>query len=91
MFARMPRYYFHYRDPQEHLTEDWVGSPHATFESVQREAELLAKEILSEEVEQGCSPSLPRCLEVEDEAGEIVLFLPFWANVLAGAEQGVSD
>ena len=78
----MRRYFFHYRDPNEHLLEDRVGSPHSTLESVQREAELLAKEILREEVEDGLSPHVPRCLEVEDEGGEIVLFLPFWADIV---------
>ena len=75
----MPRFYFHYRDPDEQLVEDRVGSSHRNLEAVEREAEMLAKEILADELEQGGSPFAPRCLEIENEAGKTVLFLPFWA------------
>ena len=76
----MPRYYFHYLDPNEHLIEDRVGSRHKNLAAAEFEAQILAKEILTEELEEGGSPFTPRCMEIE-EAGEVVLYLPFWAAV----------
>ena len=75
----MPRYYFHYRDPCEHLVADRVGSSHSDLEAAEREAELMAREILLEELQEGRSPYAPRCIEIEDAGGEVVLYLPFWA------------
>ena len=77
----MPRYYFHYLDPTEHLIEDRVGSRHKNLAAAELEAQILAKEILTEELEEGGSPFAPRCMEIENEAGEVVLYLPFWAAV----------
>ena len=77
----MRRYYFHYRDPDERLLEDRIGSRHENLAAVEREAQLQAKDILSEELDEGGSPFVPRCMEVENEAGKIVLYLPFWAAV----------
>ena len=78
----MPRYFFHYRDPKERLLADRVGSLHSSMDAVAQEAELRAKEILADELDQGSSPFAPRCIEIADEAGEIVLYLPFWAAVI---------
>jgi len=77
----VPRYYFHYRDPNEHLIEDRVGSRHKNLAAAEFEAQILAKEILTEELEEGGSPFAPRCMEIENEAGEVVFYLPFWAAV----------
>jgi hypothetical protein len=77
----MPRYYFHYRAPDEHLFEDRLGSCHADLDAAEREAKAIAKEILAEELEDGAQPFMSRSIEIEDEAGEIVLYLPFWAAV----------
>ena len=77
----MPRYYFHYLDPNERLIEDRVGSRHKNLAAAELEAQVLAKEILTEELEEGGSPFAPRCMEIENEAGEVVLYLPFWAAV----------
>jgi hypothetical protein len=51
---------------------------------VEREAQLVAREILEEELATGGPILAPRCLEIEDEAGEMVLYLPFWASVAIG-------
>jgi hypothetical protein len=78
----MPRYYFHYRGPDDQLVEDRVGSHQIGLEAAEREARLIAKEILVEELEDGGPPFAARSIEIEDEAGEVVLYLPFWAALL---------
>ena len=84
----MPRYYFHYRDPDEQLVQDRLGSHHLDLDAVEREAQIVAQEILVEEIQEGRPPFVPRCLEIEDEAGEIVLLLPFWAALATlGSEE----
>jgi hypothetical protein len=77
----MPRFYFNYRGPDDQLVEDYLGSEQADIAAVEQEAQLLAQDILVEELEAGGPPSATRCVEVEDEHGEIVLYLPFWASL----------
>lgn len=77
----MPRYYFHYRGPDDELVEDRVGSQLSDMDAMEREAQDVALQILEDELEAGGQPSATRCLEIEDEAGEVVLYLPFWASV----------
>ena len=76
----MPRYYFHYRRPDDELIEDHLGSELHDIEVVEREAHAVASDILEEEIREGGPMSAPRCLEVEDEHGDIVLYVPFWAS-----------
>lgn len=78
----MPRFYFHYRCADDRVVEDHLGSDQSDIESVEREAHLIASDILEEELRRGVSMSVPRCLEIEDEKGEIVLYVPFWASLL---------
>lgn len=80
----MPRYYFHYRGTNDHVVEDRLGSRHIDLDAVEREAKLVAREILEEELAEGGPILAPRCLEIEDETGEVVLYLPFWASVAIG-------
>ena len=75
----MRRYYFHYRDCNDELTEDRVGSAHIDLDAVEREAEDVAREILVDELARGLPLFAPRCLEIENEDGDVVLYLPFWA------------
>lgn len=75
----MPRFFFHYRGPDDQMIEDLLGSEQPSIGAVEREAHLVAYDILEEEIRQGGSLLAPRCLEIEDERGEIVLFVPFWA------------
>ena len=75
----MPRFYFHYRGPDDQLIEDHVGNEQADIESAEREAHRLAADILEEELAEGYPVLGPRCLEIENEQGEIVLYLPFWS------------
>ena len=77
----MPRFYFNYRGPDDELVEDYFGSEQADIAAAEQEAQLLARDILVEELEAGGSLSATRCLVVEDEDGEIVLYLPFWASL----------
>ncbi|MEO6013246.1 MAG: hypothetical protein ABIQ30_06645 [Devosia sp.] len=79
----MPRYFFHYRDTNDQLVEDRLGSLHKNLEAAEREAQLVAEEILTEEFTQATPIFAPRCLEIEDEAGRVVLYLPFWASIAA--------
>ena len=75
----MPRYYFHYQySDEDRVLEDHIGTQIADIESVEDAARSIAFEILSDELQQGGAPDTPRCLQVEDEAGEVVLYLPFW-------------
>jgi hypothetical protein len=78
----MPRFFFHYRGPDEEMLEDRVGSQLADVDAAEREAQALALDILEEELGQGGSIVASRCLEVEDEHGEIVLYLPFWGSLV---------
>jgi hypothetical protein len=80
----MPRYYFHYRGADDQVVEDRLGSRHVDLNAVEREAQLFAREILEEELAEGDPVLASRCLEIEDEAGEVVLYLPFWASVAIG-------
>ena len=79
--AAMPRYFFHYRGPDDLVIEDHLGSEQSDIEAVEREAHLVARDILEDELQQGGPFLAGRCLEIEDERGEIVLFLPFWASL----------
>jgi hypothetical protein len=79
----MPRFYFHYRDPDDQLIEDHFGYEQADIHGAEREAQVLAAEILQEELREGKSLWGSRSLEIENEDGEIVLYLPFWASILA--------
>ena len=76
----MPRFFFHYRGPDDEMLEDRVGSQLADLEAAEREAHQVAAEILEEELGEGGPLLASRCLEVEDEQGEIVLYVPFWAS-----------
>jgi hypothetical protein len=80
----MPRYYFHCRGTDDQIVEDRFGSQHVDLDAVEHEATLLAREILEEEILEGALVLTPRCLEIENEAGEVVLYLPFWASVAVG-------
>lgn len=40
----------------------------------------MAFDILRDELDKGEVVSVARCLQVEDEHGEVVLYLPFWAS-----------
>jgi hypothetical protein len=77
----MPRYFFHYRGPDDELVEDRVGIQLRDVDAVELEAHELALQILEDELDAGGQPSATRCLEIEDEGGEIVLYLPFWASI----------
>jgi hypothetical protein len=46
------------------------------------EARSVAFDILRDELDKGEVASVARCLEVEDEHGEVVLYLPFWASAV---------
>lgn len=83
----MPRYYFHYRDEEDDLLEDRVGSVHGNLESAEKEAESIAREILEDALEAGEAPDAPRCIEVVDENGVEVLYLPFWASYVTSLGQ----
>ena len=75
----MARYFFHYQYADEKLLEDRVGIELPDLEAVEEEARSVAIEILSEELlEEGASLTEPRCLEIEDEDGAVVLYVPFW-------------
>ena len=76
----MPRFFFHYRGPDDEVVEDRVGSQHTDIEAAEREAHQLAMDILEDELREGGSLSAARCVEVEDEDGQVVLYLPFWAS-----------
>lgn len=80
----MPRYYFHYGDSDDNVVEDRIGRHHPNLERVEQEAHLVAREILEDEMRRGGSVSATRCLEIEDESGEIVLYVPFWAAIPVG-------
>jgi hypothetical protein len=82
----MPRYFFHYRDADDRLMEDRLGSHQASLAAVEHEAQLVAREILQEEINDGGPIFAPRCLEIENEAGQVVLYLPFWASVAPNQE-----
>ena len=75
----MARYYFNYQYADEKVLADRVGTELGDLEAVEREAQSVALEILSDELTEGGSPMEPRCLEIENEFGEVVLYLPFWA------------
>jgi hypothetical protein len=79
----MPRFFFHYRGPDDLVIEDHLGSEQSDLEAVEREAHLVACDILEDELRQGGPLLATRCLEIEDESGEIVLLLPFWASFAA--------
>jgi hypothetical protein len=86
----MSRYYFHYRGPDDQLIEDRLGSYQPDLDAVEREARLIAKEILMEELEDGAPAFAVRSIEIEDETGELVLYLPFWAALLLPSPTGSS-
>jgi hypothetical protein len=75
----MWRFCFHYRGPDDQVLEDLLGNLHESLESAERETQLVASDILEEELRKGGPVSATRCLEITDERGEIVLYLPFWA------------
>jgi hypothetical protein len=75
----MTRFFFHYRYGDDKLLEDRVGIELPDPDALEHEARSIALEILTEELTAAESVSDPRCIEVEDEAGDIVLYLPFWA------------
>ncbi len=77
----MQRYFFHYQGSDDEVMEDRVGSCHPDLEAVEREAHQLAREILEEEIAEGGPVIAPRCLEITDENGEIVLYVPFWVSL----------
>ena len=83
----MPRYYFNYQYADEKVLADRVGTELSDLEAVEREDRVVALEILSDEVMDGASPTDPRCLEIENDRGEIVLYLPFWARVPLATER----
>jgi len=76
----MPRYHFHYQRGHDQLVEDVLGSEHDDLEQAEMEARSVAFDILRDELDKGEVVSVARCLEVEDEHGEVVLYLPFWAS-----------
>jgi len=75
----MPCYYFHYQRGRDQLVEDVVGSERDDLEQAEMEARSVAFDILRDELGKG-EVSIARCLEIEDERGEVVLYLPFWAS-----------
>ena len=81
----MPRYYFHYQYADDRVLEDRVGTSLEDLEDVEREGRSIALEILSDELQRGGSVDKPRCLEIEDDQGDIVLYLPFWAALAVPA------
>jgi hypothetical protein len=84
----MPRFFFHYRDPDDELTEDRLGSQLRDLAAAEAEGHLLAREIIEEELAQGGPVLGTRSLEIADETGEIVLLMPFWASVSIGPAGG---
>ena len=76
----MPRYHFHYQRGRDQLVEDVLGSEHDDLEQAEMEARSVAFDILRDELDKGEVVSVARCLQVEDEHGEVVLYLPFWAS-----------
>lgn len=76
------RYFFHYRDENDSLSEDRVGSEHPNLLSAEREARELAQEYLEEAMHAGGNPGAPRSIEIVDERGREVLYLPFWASAV---------
>jgi hypothetical protein len=75
----MSRYYFHFRDDDD-LLEDRIGTECSDLDAAEREAAAYARELLIEAVERGGSPMAPRCIEIVDERGCEVLYLPFWGS-----------
>ena len=83
------RYFFHYRDENDSLCEDRVGSVHPDLDSAELQARELALEYLEEAIDAGGSPAAPRTIEITDEEGREVLYLPFWAGLtLIGSNSG---
>lgn len=76
------RYFFHYRDDNDVLSEDRVGSEHPDLASAESEARELAREFLEEAIAAGRHPSAPRSIEIVDDHGRDVLYLPFWASAV---------
>jgi hypothetical protein len=83
----MSRYFFHFRD-DEALLEDRIGTECPDLDAAEREAAAYARELLIEAVERGGSPITPRCIEIVDERGVEVLYLPFWGGLVFLPEEG---
>jgi hypothetical protein len=71
----MARYHFHLHECGTVITDD-EGLDKPDLESVRFEALMSAGEIMSNEVKKG-KLCLSCHIEVEDEAGQVVLTLPF--------------
>ena len=82
--TQMPRFFFHYQYGDDKVLEDRVGTVLDDLTAVELEASSIAFEILTDELTDGGLVSTPRCLEVADEEGDVVvLYLPFWAALSA--------
>jgi hypothetical protein len=74
-FGLMPRFHFHF---WEHgvLLEDPEGQELSDLDRARNQAILAAREIMSEKLAAGRSPDHSR-FEIADEAGKVVLIVPF--------------
>ena len=89
----MVRYFFHYRNENGLLIEDRFGSEHSGLDAVEDKARHQARDTFEEEIQAGGDPQAPRCIEVVNERGIEVLYLPFWASyrILDGQRGTGSD
>jgi len=71
----MPRFYFHLATPAGRLVDD-VGGECASAETAYLEARQSALEIYAEAMRRG-EPPVKNCFEICDEAGAVVIELPF--------------
>src|ERR1700712_433042 len=76
MERQMPRFFIHLKNKTGELIEDEEGSEFAALPEALDEAEMAAREIMSERVAAG-RPADGSCFEIANEAGDIVSVLQF--------------
>jgi hypothetical protein len=76
------RYFFHIRH-HDALVEDPEGTELDGIESVRREAEVAARELIADRVRAGTPLHIETTFEVRDENANVVLMLPFASVFLA--------
>ncbi|WP_297106166.1 hypothetical protein [uncultured Devosia sp.] len=80
----MPRYYFHYRT-EDRLIRDESGSEHANLEAAEKSAAEMGRAIIEKVAGEGGAMDAPRSIEIQDAAGQDLLYVVFWAGPKVGS------
>jgi hypothetical protein len=72
----MPRFHMNIRKGDEFL-EDWEGEEFPSLSEARTEAVLCARELMAARVAAGKKPNHNSRFEIADDAGKLVLVMPF--------------